>query len=88
MVSGSAYMHVFIHTANLCLLTGTLNPFTFKVLINIYHPITIFLIVLGLFSVGLLLLLCFLARGVPLAFVVYSWFGSVALLTFACLESF
>ena len=46
-------------------------------MINIYHPITIFLIVVGLFSVGLLLLLCFLARGVPLAFVVYSWFGSV-----------
>ena len=79
---------VSIFSASLCLLVGAFNPFTFKVIINMYDPITVFLIVLGLFSVGLLLLLCFLARGVPLAFVVYSWFGSVALLTFACLESF
>ena len=34
-----------------------------------YDPITILLVVLGLFSVG-----CFLAREVPLVFVV-SWFG-------------
>ena len=33
-------------------------------------PITIFLIVWGLFSVGLFLLLCFLTKEVPLAFVV------------------
>ena len=33
-------------------------------------PITIFLIVWGLFSVGLFLLLCFLPREVPLAFVI------------------
>ena len=35
-----------------------------------YDVITIFLIVLGLFSVGLFLLLCFQSREVPLAFVV------------------
>ena len=35
-----------------------------------YDPITVFLIVLGLFSVGLFLLLCFLPREVPLAFAV------------------
>ena len=35
-----------------------------------YDPITIFLIVLGLFCVGLFLLLCFLPREVPLGFVV------------------
>ena len=35
-----------------------------------YDPITIFLIVRGLFSVGLFLFLCFLPREVPLAFVV------------------
>ena len=35
-----------------------------------YDHITIFLIVLGLFSVGLFPLLCFLPREVPLAFVV------------------
>ena len=35
-----------------------------------YDPITILLVVLGLFSVGLFLLLCFLPREVPLAFVI------------------
>ena len=35
-----------------------------------YDPITVFLIALGLFSVGLFLLLCFPPREVPLAFVV------------------
>ena len=35
-----------------------------------YGPITIFLIVLGLFCVGLFLLLCLLPREVPLGFVV------------------
>ena len=49
---------------------GTFSPFTFKVIIYMHDPITIFLIVLGLVSVGLLLLLCFLPREVPLAFVV------------------
>ena len=38
-------------------------------MIDMYDPITVFLIVLGLFSVGLFLLLCFLPREVPLAFV-------------------
>ena len=75
MVSGSAYMfttgiHVFIHPASLCLLVGAFKPFTFKVIIDMYDLITIFLIVLGLFSVGLFLLLCFLPREVPLVFVV------------------
>ena len=41
-------------------------------MIDIYDPITIFVIVLGLFSVGLFLLLHFLPREVPLAFVVRS----------------
>ena len=35
-----------------------------------YDPITIFLTVLGLFSVGFFLLLCFLPKETPLAFVV------------------
>ena len=34
-----------------------------------YGPIAIFLIVLGLFCVGLFLLLCFMPREVPLVFV-------------------
>ena len=34
-----------IHSASLCLLVGAFNPFTFKVIIDIYVPIAIFLIV-------------------------------------------
>ena len=63
------YAHVFIHTTNLCLLVGDFNPFTFKVVIDMYDPITIALIVLVLFSVGLFLLLFFLPREIPLAFI-------------------
>ena len=59
-----------IYSASLCLLVGAFNPFTFKVIINMYDPMTVFLIVWGLFSIGLFLLLCFLPREVPLAFVV------------------
>ena len=51
VVSRSA--HVFIFPASLCLLVDAFNPPTFKVVINVYDPITIFLIVLGLFSIGL-----------------------------------
>ena len=38
-----------IHSARLCLLVGAFNPFMFKVIIDMYVPITIFLIVMGLF---------------------------------------
>ena len=64
------HIYVFIHPASLCLLVGAFYPFTFKIIIDVCDPITIFLIVLGLFSVGLFLLLCFMPREVPLAFVV------------------
>ena len=37
-----------IHSANLCLLFGALNPLTFMVIIDMYFPIAIFLIDLGL----------------------------------------
>ena len=40
------------HLLSLCLLVGAFDPFTFKVIIDTYDPITVFLIVLGLFSVG------------------------------------
>ena len=46
------HAHVFICSASLCLLVGSFNPFTFKVIIHRYDPTTIFLIVWGLFSVG------------------------------------
>ena len=36
-----------IHSASLCLLVGGFNPFNFKVIIDIYVPIAIFLIVWG-----------------------------------------
>ena len=38
-----------IHSSSLCCLAGTFNRFTFKVIIDIYVPIAIFLIVWGLF---------------------------------------
>ena len=38
-----------IHSASLCLLVGAFNPFTFKVIIDIYVPIAFFLIVWGWF---------------------------------------
>ena len=53
-----------------------------------YDPITIFLIVLGLFCVCLFLLLCFLPREDSLAFVVKLVWWCWIHLTFACLESF
>ena len=39
--------YFYIHSASLCLLVGAFNPFTFKVIIDIYVPIAIFLIVWG-----------------------------------------
>ena len=39
----------YIHSASLCLLVGAFNPFTFKVIIDTYVPIAIFLIVCGWF---------------------------------------
>ena len=56
------YTHTFSSTRPVCLLVGA-----FKVIISMYDPITVFLIVCGLFSVGLFLLMCFLPRKVPLA---------------------
>ena len=41
-----------MYSASLRLLVGAFNPLTFKVIIDKYDPITIFLIVLGLFSLG------------------------------------
>ena len=43
------HAQVFICQASLCLLVGASNLFTFKVIIYMYDPITIFLIVFGLF---------------------------------------
>ena len=51
------------------LLVGAFNPLIFKVIINMYDPVIIFLIVLGLFSIGRSFP-HLLPREVPLAFVV------------------
>ena len=59
-----------IHSASVCLLVGAFNPLTFNVIIDMYVPMTIFLIVFGFVFVGPFLLLCFLPRKFPLAFVV------------------
>ena len=45
------HAHVFICSA-ICLLVGAFNLFTFKLIINMCDPITIFLIVWALLSVG------------------------------------
>ena len=55
---------------NLGLLVPAFNPLTFKVIINLYYSITAFLTVLGLFSVGLFLVLCFLPKEVPLTSII------------------
>ena len=71
VVSRSAEIYMFsFPQPSLCLLVGAVNPFIFKVIIDMYDPISMFLIVLGLFPVGLFLVLCFLLREVPLAFIV------------------
>ena len=51
MVSGSTYRHMFSPAQRTVFVVGAFNPLTFKVIIDMYDPLTIFLIVLGLFSV-------------------------------------
>ena len=63
------HIHVFIHPASLCLLVGTFNPFTFKLIIDMYDTITVLSVVLGLFSV-VRSFSFFLPREFHLAFVV------------------
>ena len=41
------HTRTYFHPPTLCLLVGAFNPFTFKVIIDMYDPMTIFLIVLG-----------------------------------------
>ena len=40
-------LHFHLHQS--MSLVGALNPFTFKVIRDVYHPVTVLLIVLGLF---------------------------------------
>jgi len=43
------FLFVFISIQPVSLLVGEFNPFIFKVIIDIYVPVGIFLIVFGLF---------------------------------------
>ena len=70
MISGSAYGQCFHLPSQSVSFVDVFNPFTLKAIINMYDLITVFVIVLGFFSVGLFLLLCFLPREVSLVFVV------------------
>ena len=49
MVNGSAYMHMFSSVQPVCHLACAFNLLMFKVIIDMYDPITIYLIVLDLF---------------------------------------
>ena len=61
-----------VHSPSLCLFVGPLNPFTFKVIVDLYVPVAIFLVVLSLFFryFKFFFWLCFLPREVPLVLVV------------------
>ena len=52
-------MHVLCQSMPL---VGAFTPLTFKVIVDMYDPITIFLIALGLFSVDLFLLVSCLEK--------------------------
>ena len=53
-------MHMFHPPSQPMSFVGTFNPFIFKIIIGMYELITILLIFLCLFCVGLVLLSCFL----------------------------
>ena len=74
MASRTAYRTCSHPLSQSMILVGTLNPFTVKEIINTYDSVIFFLIVLGLFCVGLFLLLCFLPIEVPLVFVLKLFF--------------
>ena len=76
-----------IYLASLCLLVGAFNPFTFKVIIDIYVPIAIFLIVWGWLCRSFPSLL-FLAYISPSNIVVNLVWWHWILLTFTCLKSY
>ena len=72
----------YIHSASLCLLVASFNPFTFKVIIVKYDPVAITL----LFWVQIYKpFLCFLSRDHPLAFVEELVWWCWILSAFACL---
>ena len=77
-----------IHLTSLCLLVAAFNPFTFKVIIDIYVPIPIFLIVWGWSCRFFLILFYFLTIYAPLIFVINMVWWYWILLTSTCLKNF
>ena len=71
-----------------CKELGTTERLKLSPFIDMYDPITIFLIIVGLFSVDLFLLLCFLPKEIPLTFVEKLVCWCFILLAFSCLERF
>ena len=63
-----------IHSVRLYFLVGAFNSFTFKVIIDIYDPIGIFLIVLGLF-LYIFPFCCIYWLGKSLQYLLQGWFG-------------
>ena len=80
----------WIHSASLCLLVGVFNPFTFKVILDIYVSLAIFLIVWEWFCRYFFFCRSFVFLDYISPFNTYciaSWWYWI-LLTFACLKSF
>ena len=76
-----------IHSASLCLLVGVFNPFTFKVIIDIYVPIAIVLIVWSWYCRSFFFFhISWLIS--PLNICYKAGLGYWIPLTFACLKSF
>ena len=73
-----------IHSASPCVLVGAFNPFPFKVIIDIYLPIAIFLVVCSWFCRSF----SFSCTSCTLTFVVKLVWWYWILLTFAFLKSF
>ena len=81
-IQGSCFC---IHSASLCLLVGTFNPFTFKVITDKYDPLPFTLLFWVRFYTPFL---CFLSREYPLVFVGELVWWCRILSAFACLKSF
>ena len=78
----------FVSIQPVCLLIGTFNPFTLKLIIDIYVPIFIFLIVWGWFCRSFFFSCISWLYKVPLAFVLKLVWWYWILLTFASRKTF
>ena len=67
-----------MHLASLCLLVGAFNPFTFKVIIDNYDPVTIYFVALGSF---LFYFILFFLRCFSLAFILKSILSDMSIAT-------